>query len=292
MLDKDDFIKWIEASHVMFEIFEGRCDAYPLARKWTQEWFSYKRFTVCEEDVKILSHLIQNFNYNAFKSREDRDDEWKNLVDKANQQFKTLIENKLKPNENENVGFAVAPYLFTWNFQRFKEYFKKYFNERKRDFDLERYFESLGEFLKGLKSRLESFRAKKLVYHQIDEEIIKETFKAVNDKLMELGIGNNEPIGTIKLLHVFAPYYFPLIDNDIARAVKLLPKSKWESLTVDSYLKWMNALKSWLQNYVEVIEKLERKHNSSILKLVDEGLYMMSTVKQRTRVSYLGTMIT
>jgi hypothetical protein len=53
----------------------------------------------------------------------------------------------------------------------------------------------------------------------------------------------------------------------------------------------MNALKSWIQNYVEVIEKLEKDYDSSILKLIDEGLYMMSTVKLRTRVAMLGIQV-
>jgi len=47
-------------------------------------------------------------------------------------------------------------------------------------------------------------------------------------------------------------------------------------------------LKRWLQNYTEMIERLERQYNSTIIRLVDEGLYMMSTVKQRTRVAELG----
>jgi hypothetical protein len=50
----------------------------------------------------------------------------------------------------------------------------------------------------------------------------------------------------------------------------------------------MNTLKIWLQRYSDIVEKLENEHNFSILKLVYEGLYMMSAVKQRARVAELG----
>jgi len=32
VLDKDQFENWIKASHMLFEIFEGQYDAYPLAK--------------------------------------------------------------------------------------------------------------------------------------------------------------------------------------------------------------------------------------------------------------------
>jgi len=49
----------------------------------------------------------------------------------------------------------------------------------------------------------------------------------------------------------------------------------------------MEALKAWLQNY-DMIENLEKEAQSSILKLVDEGLYIMSSMKLRYRVDRLG----
>jgi len=39
MLGKEDFTKWIKASHDLFEIFENRHVAYSLAKKWVDEWF-------------------------------------------------------------------------------------------------------------------------------------------------------------------------------------------------------------------------------------------------------------
>ncbi|RLE89175.1 MAG: hypothetical protein DRN04_16620 [Thermoprotei archaeon] len=53
-------------------------------------------------------------------------------------------------------------------------------------------------------------------------------------------------------------------------------------------IKGMRTLKNWLQNYVDVVEKLEEEYGEAILKLVDEGLYIMCTVSLRKRVNLLS----
>jgi len=286
MLECEEFKKWIKASHIFFEIFEGRYDAYPLARKWAQEWLLFKEFNVNEKDGEIISYLISNFEYDAFRNFKDKteknDEKWKDLVTKADQQFKTLVEDNLKSGKHENVGFAVAPFLFTWNFQRFKEYYK-----RREDFKLEQYFRELGIFLENKRTELEFFKEKNVIFEIIEAEKVKSIFEEVNAKLGELGIGSNEPIGTAKLLHIFAPHYFPLIDNKIAKATGLL-LYKGKNLTSELYINWMNILKEWLQKCGEIVEELQKRFNSPILKLVDEGLYIMSTVKLRSRIRVLG----
>ena len=274
MLEKIEFERWIRASHAMFEIFEGRFDAYPLAVKWMEEWFNSRGFAVQVEHEKRISSLLRNFDYAVYGVT----GELRQTIDK---QFSSLVANHLKKGKSENTGFAVSPYLFTWNFQRFKEYFT-----RRRDFSLERYFSELGRFFEADMEKLQSFRDKKLVYNEIEKAQVADIFKELNSELKELGILNNEPVGTIKLLHVCSPYYFPLIDNDIAKALGLLPP-RGESLTSHSYLKWMEALKTWLRNY-DMIEDLEKEAQSSILKLVDEGLYVMSSIKLKYRVNKLG----
>lgn len=285
MLEKDEFEIWIEAFHAMFKIFEGRYDAYPLAIKWVGEWLTFQQFTVSKEDKKIVDEVITNFNYDAYRNPKDPNErninEWNALIKKADQQFRLFSVKNLNPNKHENVGFAIAPFLFTWNFQRFKEYFKK-----REDFNLEQYFKSIGEFLKDERKKLQNFRNKRLVSDQIEKENVTEIFERINDKLKEIGIGHNEPISTIKILHSFAPHYFPLLDNPIAKAIRLA--SMRRSLNIEDYLSWMNRLRRWLFNYSDKIGKLEDRLNSSILKLVDEGLYMMSTVNLQARVSRLG----
>lgn len=274
MLENIEFERWIKASHTMFETFEGRFDAYPLAVRWLEEWFNSRWFTVQVEHEKRISSLLRNFDYGVYGVT----GELRQTIDK---QFSSLVANHLKNGKSENTGFAVSPYLFTWNFQRFKEYFT-----RRRDFSLERYFSELGRFFEADMEKLQSFRDRKLVCNQIEKAQVADIFEELNSELKGLGIHNNEPVGTIKLLHVCSPYYFPLIDNDIAKALGLLPP-RGESLTSQSYLKWMEALKTWLRNY-DMIENLEKEAQSSILKLVDEGLYVMSSIKLRYRVNKLG----
>jgi len=284
VLEKDQFENWIKASHTLFEIFEGRYDAYPLARKWVQEWLSFKEFDIKKDDLTVINNFTEDFDYDVFRNFRDtferNDDNWRTLKNTIINQFGRLVENNFKVGRHGNVGLAVAPYLFTWNFQRFKEYFKA------KNIDLEFYFKQLGVFLESKTSTFEFFKEKRLVSDQIDHGEAKKLFEQINAKLKELGKGHNEPVGTAKLLHIFAPYYFPLIDNSEAQAVGLVEYG--ESITSNLYLKWMVKLKEWLQKYHEQIEKLEREHNSSIIKLVDEGLYIMSTVKQKARVAELG----
>ncbi|MEM0203110.1 MAG: hypothetical protein QXO16_03900 [Archaeoglobaceae archaeon] len=127
-----------------------------------------------------------------------------------------------------------------------------------------------------------------MLREEIDEKRISEVFKRVNEGLRELAnIGQNEPVGTIKLLHVFAPHYFPLIDRKIAIAFHLL-RNEQDRLTCEVYLRWMKAIRKWLINYEDKIPELENAHNSLILKLIDECLYLMSSVDQKSRVKKLG----
>lgn len=95
-----------------------------------------------------------------------------------------------------------------------------------------------------------------------------------------------KPVGTAKLLHVIAPYYFPLIDNNIAKAAGLTEEGR--SITPSDYINWMRKTGMWLMNYSGVIKELESKLNSSILKLLDECLYIMSSVELSLRIKELG----
>ena len=284
MLEKNQFENWINASHTLFEIFEGRYDAYPLARKWVREWLSFKEFAIEKKDLTVINGFIEDFDYDVFRNFRDyserNDGYWRTLKNRIINQFRKLIKNNFEVGRRGNVGLAVALYLFTWNFQRFKEYFKI------GNIDLEFYFKQIGVFLESKRSMFEVFKEKWLISDQINPGEVKRIFEQINAKLKELGIGHNEPVGTAKLLHIFAPHYFPLIDNSEAQAIGLIEYG--EPITSNHYLTWMITLKEWLQNYRELIEKLEREHHSSIIKLVDEGLYIMSTVKQKARVAELG----
>jgi hypothetical protein len=50
----------------------------------------------------------------------------------------------------------------------------------------------------------------------------------------------------------------------------------------------MNKLRAWLQNYIDVLEKLEKEFGLPMLKLVDECFYIMCTVGLSKRIRFLG----
>lgn len=279
MIEDNEFEKWVESCHVIFEIFEGRFDAYPLASKWVNEWFDTEKFTVQRTDDERLTKLKENFNYEAFGIQ---DNEIRSKIDNQFSELLSFIASE--PPEKNNVGFAISPYLFTWNFQRFKEYFKRY-----RNFSLPRYFQDLGKFIEDKKGEFQELGKKNLVKDEIEETSVNKVFNELNSKLKEIGLNQNEPVGTSKILHVISPYYFPLIDNKIAQAVGL--KKRNQSLSPSDYYKWMVSLKGWLQLKSEIIRELEEKFNLSILKLVDEGFYVMSSINLSLRLAKLGIKI-
>jgi len=276
MLNQIDFERWIKAVHDIFEIFEGRFDAYPISRRWIEEWYTYGFFNVSGDDIQRLDKLKENFEYSAFGVNNIE------LRGRIDNQFKNLVE-ELSNNSNcENIGFGVALYLFTWNFQRFKIYF-----QRNTNFNLIRYFQNLEDFFADIKDMLGNFSKKKIYSNEIEYEDIKEIFNRINDKLKEVGINQNEPIGVVKLLHIFAPYYFPLIDNPIAKTTGL--KHQRESLKVGEYVKWMRSLRKWIESYDEKkIREIEKQCGESILKLIDEGFYVMSSVNLSLRIKLMG----
>lgn len=269
----DEFVRWVDASHDLFEIFEGRYDAYPLARKWIDKWFLNGEFTVKDSEKQRIANLISNLNFDAFRVKD------LSLQEKMMAQLLLLLEKVSE--RRSNVGFAVSFFFFTWNLQRFRHYFS-----RKTNFSLIDYFKNVGNEIGKLKKQFEFFRNRNMLSDDIYEEKVIETYGKVNEILKAAGTGNNEPIETIKLLHIFCPYYFPLLDNPIAEQMGL--KKKGVSVDAELYIKWMWKLRNWLGNYKEVVKELENKYECSILKLIDEGFYIMCSVNLHIRVSKLG----
>ena len=278
MFSKEDFVKWIKASHDLFEIFEGRHDAYPLAIRWVEEWFKNGKFNVKDCDKQRIRDLINNFNFEVFDIEDS-------IIDEIESELKSLSEEISK--RQSNVGFAISLYLFTWNFQRFKKYYFKKNNKNNNNFLLLNYFENVGNELEKLKNDFKYFRKKDLIKDNIEEDKIKDIYDQVHEILSSFGIGENEPIGTIKVLHIFSSHYFPLLDNPIAEQMGL-KKHDNDKIDNEKYITWMKVLKNWLENYKDEIPDLENKYGYSILKLVDEGFYIMCSMNLRNRINRLG----
>ncbi len=125
-----------------------------------------------------------------------------------------------------------------------------------------------------------------MISDDIEEERASKIFEDVNAKLIELGKSKNEPVGTIKLLHSVAPYFFPLLDNPMAKAIGL--KKRYEILSLSHYLSWMEGIKIWLSEYSDMIEEVEKELKQSILKSIDQGFYIMSSINLSLRMKRLG----
>ena len=261
------FSRWINACHDLFEMFEGEYDAYPLSRRWVDEWFSNGKFIVEQSDKQRLTNLINSLNFEVFGISDSK------MQDNIRSQLIELLEKLTEA--RSNIGFAISFYLFTWNIRRFKEYFAEI-----PSFSLLEYFEQVGKELEALKDLIQFFRDKNLLSNEVYKKEVRNIFSKINKILKTAGVKHNELVGTIKILHILAPCYFPLLDNPITKAVL-----KRSSISIKLYIEWMQRLKNWLKRYENVISKLEAEHKLSILKLIDEALYIMCSVNLRKRVS-------
>jgi len=100
-------------------------------------------------------------------------------------------------------------------------------------------------------------------------------FERTNAALRKIGIDQNESVGTAKVLHILAPTYFPLVDSPIAERMGL--KEQNVSLSPESYMNWMRRLERLLKAHSTAAQRMQKKLNRPILKLIDEGLYVMCT---------------
>jgi len=287
MLSRDEFEVWIRSCHGLYTIFESRTDFYPISLQLVEEWWRNNgKYHINDEILKSLHSKLQyldNKYYEHFGVKGDL----QRILSSA---FNEFISRHFTIGEHDNIGVAIAPYLFTWNLQRFKKYF-----ERNPQFKLSDYFTALGREVSMLKDEIAYFRGKRLIDSDIesDEDRIRNLYDAICTILKKLniiyvGIDENEYVGTVKILHILAPNYFPLLDNEIAKAAGLIKDR--ENITWPKYITWIKGLRLWLQNYVDVLEKLENEFKSSMLKLIDESLYIMSTVTLSKRVPSLGIM--
>lgn len=79
---------------------------------------------------------------------------------------------------------------------------------------------------------------------------VKLVFEILCKELKNLGINENEPIGTIKILHIIAPFYIPLLDNPIAEALKKEKVCEFFSYRQGKY-RGIKIYRDSLINYME-----------------------------------------
>jgi len=102
----------------LYTVFESKSDLYPLSHQLVEEyWRNNGKYHINDEVIKSLDSKLQYLNYRSFGIKGDL----KRGISNAFNEFKSR---HFTIGEHDNIGVAIAPYLFTWNIQRFKEYFK------------------------------------------------------------------------------------------------------------------------------------------------------------------------
>ena len=271
MIDERSLIRWLRGADEIFEALEGRGDAYNLCRRWVEEWFSWGKFCITDEDRKFLKEFeLLIFNEKVKSRIED------NLA-----QLKEQLESHTK-----EITFAFSLYLISWNIRRFETYFER----NTTDFSFENFFISLNEvfnkeFLEGLKE-LRKFH---LLKDEIKRDLVTDIYKKLHQKLREIGTGTqNEPVSTIKIMHIIAPSYIPLLDNPIAEALKKekvceffsYRQGRYKGIEIDrdSLIKYMAWIKRKFSSFSDTIFSLELEKHKSFLKLLDQAFYIRYSI--------------
>jgi len=274
MIDKQSLIKWLRGADEIFEALEERGKAYNLCRKWVEEWFCYGKFCITDDNKKFL-------------------EEFKFLILKEKDKIENKLANFLKKeieNHTEEIAFAFSLYLISWNIRRFETYFKK------PNFSFENFFSHLNKvfdekFLKDLKE----LREYHLLKDEIKRDLVKNIYKKLHYKLKEIGTGSqNEPIATIKIMHILAPFYIPLLDNSIAKALKNEKVCEFFSYRQDGYrgikidpdslIEYMAWIKGKFSPFYDDILCLESEKGKSFLKLLDQAFYIRYSIDIKKRL--------
>lgn len=270
MIDKQSLIRWLKGADEIFEALEGRGDAYNLCRRWVEEWFSCGKFCITDEDRDFLKEFeLLIFNEKVKSRIED------NLA-----QLKEQLESHTK-----EITFAFSLYLISWNIRRFETYF-----ERNTDFSFGDFFVSLNEvfnkeFIEGLKE-LRKFHFLK---DEIERDLVMGIYEKLHQKLKEIGTGTQkEPVSTIKIMHIVAPFYIPLLDNPIAEALKKekvceffsYRQGRYRGIEIDpdSLIKYMDWIKDKFSSFSDAILSLELEKRKSFLKLLDQAFYIRYSI--------------
>ena len=181
-----------------------------------------------------------------------------------------------------SIAEGLGVLLLTWN-QAFYRY---------GSFD----FDKLEDFMNRYGEVLEQFRKRDIFsFNKSDEKVVKELFNELLNVLSvkdKKGNTRRSPVAVSKALHLLAPKFFPLWDDDIAKAE--IYRCYWSggsSQAPDRYLKFMSKIKQIAKQIVReysekkgVDEKMavvcicnECSKNipftKSLLKIIDEYNY-------------------
>ncbi|WP_114794420.1 hypothetical protein [Vibrio cholerae] len=177
----------------------------------------------------------------------------------------STLKNRLSSVSNKGIGFAIAPYLFIWNIRRFDKY------SEYSCFDIVKYFSELNGFFDDNKSYFVLFKDNHLRFNPVPHDNVRSLYQLFNEKLKEIGIGQNEYVGLMKLTHLINPYAFPIIDNDIAKGVKLIG-SKNDFLSIEKCVQWHSLVSACISGFHENETTDFEKLGVSLVRALDLAL--------------------
>lgn len=166
----------------------------------------------------------------------------------------------LKDLTKEDVGRVIKPFLYKWG--RMGRVLGR--NEFK---DWE------SDFVKKVQSnyeKLENFRTKNLVDIELTE--FESDIKKCYDSFKET-IGQ---IAAAKVLHLICPNFFPLWDNDIAKAIRNEYGEEVEDFSGADYYRFMQKLQDFIKEYEGVLSDLVNRYRRGKLKILDEFLWAIA----------------
>jgi hypothetical protein len=131
---------------------------------------------------------------------------------------------------------------------------------------------NLAKQIRSNYDKLEDFKSKDLV--NINPDLSK--FESDIKKCYESFKGAVGPIAAVKVLHLICPYFFPLWDNDIAKAIRNEfngRNEKVEEFSGGDYYRFMQQIKDFIEKYKKVLSDLSVQYKKGKLKILDECLW-------------------
>ena len=197
---------------------------------------------------------------------------------------------QLSQSSESGIGFAIAPYLFIWNIRRFDKF------SEFAHFNVVTYFSKLNEFFNDNRSHLTSFQDNHLRFNPVPLDDVNDLYKLLNSQLKSIGIDQNEFVGVMKLTHLINPYAFPIIDNDIAKGMKLVDGNR-DYLSIEKCVQWHGIVSACISDFDESEVVDFEQQNISLVRALDLAMmhyridpkpYSKASRKNKSHICSLG----